>query len=40
MSTTPVYLSRSFVEFGPFAVEEMKDFYSRGLLKEIDHIRL
>lgn len=40
MSTTSVYLSRSFVEFGPFSADEMKDFYSRGLLKEIDHIRL
>jgi hypothetical protein len=39
MSTTPVYLSRAFVEFGPFSVEEMKNFYSRGLLQEIDHIR-
>lgn len=39
MNTTPVYLSRAFVEFGPFSVEEMKNFYSRGLLQEIDHIR-
>lgn len=39
MKTTPVYLSRSFVEFGPFSVDEMKNFYSRGLLQEIDHIR-
>jgi hypothetical protein len=39
MKTTPVYLSRAFVEFGPFTVEEMKNFYSRGLLQEIDHIR-
>lgn len=39
MKTTPVYLSRAFVEFGPFSVEEMKNFYSRGLLQEIDHIR-
>jgi hypothetical protein len=34
-----VYLSRSFVEFGPFSTEEMTAFYSRGLLQEIDHIR-
>jgi hypothetical protein len=39
MNTNPVYLSRAFVEFGPFSVEEMKNFYSRGLLQEIDHIR-
>ncbi len=28
------------MEFGPFTAEEMKDFHSRGLLREIDHIRL
>lgn len=39
MTTTPVYISRAFVEFGPFSVEEMKGFYSRGILQEIDHIR-
>jgi hypothetical protein len=39
MNNTPVYLSRSFVEFGPFTPAEMKDFFSRGLLRDIDHIR-
>ncbi len=37
---TLVYLSRAFVEFGPFSSEEMKDFHSRGLLRDIDHLRL
>lgn len=33
------YLSRAFVEFGPFAAEEMSSFQQRGLLKETDYIR-
>ena len=33
-----LYLSRSFVEFGPFSAEEMKDFFNRGLLKSSDYI--
>ena len=33
-----LYLSRSFVEFGPFSATEMQDFYSRGLLKDSDYI--
>ncbi len=39
MMKTLVYLSRAFVEFGPFTIKEMKDFHSRGLLRDIDHIR-
>jgi hypothetical protein len=34
-----VYLSRSFVEFGPFAKKEILDFQKRGLLTETDYLR-
>lgn len=33
------YLSRAFVEFGPFSTEEMMSFQQRGLLKDTDYIR-
>lgn len=36
---TLVYLSRAFVEFGPFTTKEMTDFHARGILRDIDHIR-
>jgi len=34
-----VYLSRSYVEFGPFAKKEILDFQKRGLLTETDYLR-
>ena len=34
-----LYLSRAFVEFGPFAAEEMLSFNQRGLLKDTDYLR-
>jgi hypothetical protein len=34
-----VYLSRAFVEFGPFDPTEILAFEKRGILREIDHIR-
>jgi len=34
-----VYLSRAFVEFGPFAKKEILDFQKRGLLSESDYLR-
>ena len=34
-----VYLSRAFVEFGPFAKKEILDFQKRGILTETDYIR-
>lgn len=34
-----VYLSRSFVEFGPFAKKEILDFQKRGLLNDNDYLR-
>lgn len=34
-----VYLSRSFVEFGPFAKKEILDFQKRGLLTDTDYLR-
>ncbi|MHB1080918.1 MAG: hypothetical protein ACYC67_16060 [Prosthecobacter sp.] len=34
-----VYLSRAFVEFGPFAKKEILDFQKRGLLSETDYLR-
>jgi hypothetical protein len=33
-----IYLSRSFVEFGPFTTAEMHDFHKRGILKDSDYI--
>jgi len=32
------YLSRSFVEFGPFSAAEMQDFHKRGILKDSDYV--
>ncbi len=37
--STPVYISRNFVEFGPFKTDEILDFHSRGILGELDHVR-
>ncbi|MDB6137866.1 MAG: hypothetical protein JWO94_938 [Verrucomicrobiaceae bacterium] len=37
--STPIYISRNFVEFGPFKSEEIVDFHSRGILGELDHVR-
>jgi hypothetical protein len=34
-----VYISRSFVEFGPFAKKEILDFQKRGLLAVTDYLR-
>ncbi len=34
-----LYLSRAFVEFGPFPTDEMISFYQRGLLKDSDYVR-
>jgi hypothetical protein len=34
-----VYLSRAFVEFGPFAKKEIIDFQKRGLLSDSDYLR-
>jgi hypothetical protein len=34
-----LYLSRAFVEFGPFAAAELISFYQRGILKETDYVR-
>ncbi len=34
-----VYLSRSFVEFGPFTKAEILDFQKRGLLSDSDYLR-
>jgi hypothetical protein len=33
------YLSRAFVEFGPFASPELTSFHQRGLLKDTDYVR-
>ena len=33
-----LYLSRSFVEFGPFSSAEMQDFHKRGILKDSDYV--
>ncbi len=34
-----VYLSRAFVEFGPFTKSEILDFQKRGLLSAADYLR-
>lgn len=34
-----LFLSRSFVEFGPFEATEMLSFHKRGLLKDSDYVR-
>lgn len=34
-----VYLSRAFVEFGPFSKKEILDFQKRGILSEADYLR-
>jgi len=33
------YLSRAFVEFGPFTSAELISFHKRGLLKDTDYVR-
>lgn len=35
-----IYLSRSFVEFGPFTTAEMHDFYKRGILQDTDYVSI
>jgi hypothetical protein len=34
-----IYISRAFVEFGPFAAKEILDFEKRGLLRDSDYVR-
>lgn len=34
-----VYLSRAFVEFGPFSKKEILDFQKRGILSSADYLR-
>jgi topoisomerase IA-like protein len=34
-----IYISRAFVEFGPFSDSELLNFLSRGILREGDHFR-
>ncbi|MBE2287541.1 MAG: hypothetical protein IAE77_29060 [Prosthecobacter sp.] len=34
-----VYLSRAFVEFGPFTKKEILDFQKRGILSSADYLR-
>ena len=37
--STPIFISRNFVEFGPFLPVEIIDFHGRGILGELDHVR-
>jgi len=37
--TTEVFLSRSYVEFGPFTADELSGFAGRGLLLESDYVK-
>ena len=34
-----LYISRTFVEFGPFPAAEILDFNKRGLLRDTDYVR-
>ncbi len=34
-----VYVSRAFVEFGPFTTQEVLDFEKRGILCNADYLR-
>jgi len=38
-NTTEMFLSRNFVEFGPFTPDEMSAFAGRGLLLETDYVK-
>jgi hypothetical protein len=38
-TTADIYLSRNFVEFGPFTAVEVAAFSTRGILFESDYIR-
>lgn len=38
MKDDTFYISRNYVEFGPFSAKELKLFYQRGTLKVCDHI--
>jgi hypothetical protein len=35
-----LYISRLFVEFGPFEANEIQSFIQRGLLSETDYLRV
>jgi len=35
-----LYLSRSFIEFGPFTTAEMLSFSTRAILQDSDYVRL
>ncbi len=37
--STPIFISRNFVEFGPFLSTEILDFHGRGILGDLDHVR-
>ncbi len=37
--TQLIYISRAFVEFGPFSAKEILDFETRGLLRDTDYVR-
>ena len=39
MQSPSIYLSRAFVEFGPFTEAEVITFYQRGILHISDHVR-
>jgi hypothetical protein len=39
MSKPTIHMSRAFVEFGPFTLEEFHAFKNRGILRETDYFR-
>ncbi|MCS7064321.1 MAG: DUF4339 domain-containing protein [Methylacidiphilales bacterium] len=39
MSTANIHMSRAFVEFGPFTLEEFHTFKNRGILRDTDYFR-
>jgi len=37
--TDPIHISRNYVEFGTFKLEEVLDFKKRGIIKDSDYLR-
>lgn len=40
MTPKKLFLSRNFVEFGPFAAAEILDFHKRGIATNGDHLHV
>lgn len=40
MKRQKIFISRSYVEFGPFEPSEILDFHSRGIATDRDHLHV